>query len=99
MSEVKNHKFLWRYFTAMMTEKKDGVMAISLTRVSAIGWGIFLVTIITLRLFGVISELPSEILLTVAGIYGGLVGLKAVRDTINTAKGNDPYSGSGPGGA
>lgn len=98
--EGNGHSKLWQYFTAMMTEKKDGVMALSLTRVSAVGWGLALLVLIICDAITLIDlAQKTYILYIVSGVYGGLVGIKGVRDMVGVKRTPAPYRGpSGPGG-
>jgi hypothetical protein len=64
-------KHLWKWIGSMFMERKDGELAMSLTRVMAIPvYGMLLYK------FGMGQPVPLELL----SMFGGLLGVKAVND-------------------
>jgi hypothetical protein len=84
---------LRRYITAMMTELKDGQVALSFTRALSV-WMFFFVHIVwILNLVGVLNEqLPKEAYYTM----WGLMGMRFGNDVVGKIKGNGNSQADAP---
>jgi hypothetical protein len=86
-TEQAKKSALWRYFVAMMTEKKAGVMAASFTRVLGITTFVGCTVMWVLEGAGVGSGPPDMMVYT----FWGLAGIKGAKDTAKALKGGSSY--------
>lgn len=80
---------VWKYMGAMMTEKKDGVMAVSFTRTLGV---ILFFTCTGLWVAGTVApgsvgEVPGAAVHTL----WGLIGIKGAKDVAKAVKGKSSY--------
>lgn len=96
MTPQKNRSsFAWRYLGAMMTECKDGVMAVSFTRV--LGTLTFLLWVALVMLFTLSDGVQNiEALYVVTSMLGTLVAGKAVKDFGKALRGRSSYTTTPP---
>ncbi len=96
MSQTKTNKpsFIWRYLGAMMTEKKNGGMAASFTRVLGILTFALWITLILCLSFGV--KVPELAIYTVTTVLMTFVAGKSVKDFGKALKGHSSYSSPQP---
>lgn len=79
----------WKYLGAMMTEKKDGVMAVSFTR--TLGTVLFLICTglwITATVSDAVGSVPPEMVHTL----WGLIAIKGAKDVAKGLKGESSYT-------
>lgn len=89
IAQPSQHSWIWRAFTAMITERKDGVMAISFTRLlGAITFFAWL-TLEILFATGVTETAPTT---TMVGILASLIGIKGFKDGMKALKGRSSYA-------
>lgn len=87
-AEKAKKSWLWRNFSAMITENKGGVMALSLTRSLALVTFVPWLTLEVTYSVGVTENPPS---MTLVGILGSLVGIKGFKDGMKALKGGSSY--------
>ena len=79
---------MWQYLGAMMSEKKDGRMAASFTRVLGVSMFLLCNLLWVLEIAGaVISGPPSEMVYTL----WGLIGVKGAKDFAKSLQGHSSY--------
>lgn len=87
--EKARESWLWRSFTAMITENKAGVMALSFTRclamVTFVAWLVLEILFTT----GVTLEPPTTSMVT---ILVSLIGIKGIKDSVVALKGQSVYT-------
>lgn len=81
--------WFWKCFGAMITENKNGEMALSFTRFLGLVTFLPWLTLEVLHTIGYVANAPS---MTFVGVLGSLIGIKGVKDVAKAITGRSAYT-------